>query len=520
MPNMNRLAFLKNDIPASLVVFLVALPLCMAIAVASGLPASAGLITGIVGGLVVGWIAGSPLQVSGPAAGLIVLVAGVVATYDGVPGLSGAGMLAVILLLAGIMQVAAGLLRLASWFRAVAPSVIQGMLAGIGANILVGQFHALFDLKPLSGGLANLQAIPESIQSLLLGTNGANALAALLGVFTIAILVAWEIFLKKKTILPAALAAIIAASVVAFALGWQVRFVDVPSGLAGVIRLPDWNLFAYVFDAEMAPHIWSSALGFAAIASAESLLCATAVDQLHQGPRTHYDRELLAQGVGNMLCALVGGLPMTGVIVRSSANLDAGGKTRAAAILHGVWLLGLVCLAPWVLALVPMASLAGILVFTGYKLINFKAVRELWAVGKSEVVIAAVTFAVIVGEDLLMGVLVGVVLSALKLLYNFTRLHMRLEDDLSRCRSILHLEGAATFLRLPQLAAMLESVPRAHELHVQMDRLDYIDHACFNLLANWAKQHQAQGGRLVIDWQTLHACFRQQPVTPPWRKAS
>lgn len=495
---MTWLSNLKQDIPASLVVFLVALPLCMAIAVASGLPASAGLITGIVGGMVVGCCAGSPLQVSGPAAGLIVLVAGIVELH-------GAAMLSVILLLAGGMQVVAGLLRLAPWFRAVAPSVIQGMLAGIGAIILLGQFHALFDRKPQSGGLTNLFAVPQTVGSLI---NDANRHALTIGVATIAVLVAWEIFLKKKSIIPGSLVAVLAASVFAGAMGWQVRFIEVPGNLAEAIRLPGLGAYAHCFHAEHALFIWTSALGVAAIASAESLLCATAVDQLHNGPRTLYDRELFAQGLGNMLCALLGGLPMTGVIVRSSANIDAGGKTRAASILHGVWILGLVCFLPTILTRVPMASLAGILVYTGYKLINFKAIKDLWAVGRSELFIYAVTFAVIVGEDLLIGVSIGVTLSALKLLYNFTRLSMRMEEDLTRSVSILHLEGAATFIRLPQLAAALESVPHAHELHVFMDKLDYIDHACINLLETWAKRHQAQGGRLVIDWRGLHARFK------------
>jgi MFS superfamily sulfate permease-like transporter len=513
---------LKQDIPASLVVFLVALPLCMAIAVASGMPASAGLLTGIIGGAIVGWFSGSPLQVSGPAAGLIVLVAGVIETY----GARGTSMLAVILFLAGGMQVAAGLLRLASWFRAVAPSVIEGMLAGIGALILAGQFHALFDLKPHSAGLANMLAIPASVGSVFTGTES-NLNSAIIGAFTIAVLAAWEMFLKKRTILPGALVAIVLASTLACTLGWEMRFVEVPRNLGGAIQMPNWSAFAFCFHPDHAMLIWSTALGMAAIASAESLLCATAVDQLHRGPRTHYDRELLAQGVGNMLCALAGGLPMTGVIVRSSANIHAGGKTRAAAILHGVWLLALVAFCPWILTRVPMASLAGILVYTGYKLINMHAIKELWRVSKSEVLIYAATFAVIVGADLLTGVLAGVILSALKLLYNFTRLRMRLEEDLTNGRTMLHLEGAATFLRLPQLAAALESVPHTFELQVHMDKLDYIDHACLNLLANWAKQHESLGGRLVIDWNSLHACFRQQHAAvsesvpaPAMRKAS
>ena len=199
---MNRLGNLKNDLPASLVVFLVALPLCMAISVASGMPVAAGLITGIVGGAVVGWFSGSPLQVSGPAAGLIVLVSGVIGYYDSrVPGVSGAAMLAVILCLAGFMQVLAGLLRLATWFRAVSPSVIQGMLAGIGAIILFGQFHALFDLPAHSGGLANILAIPETLASLLV-TGGATLHALSLGVLTFGILIS-GIFMATSPSRPA-----------------------------------------------------------------------------------------------------------------------------------------------------------------------------------------------------------------------------------------------------------------------------------------------------------------------------
>ncbi|MBI1830786.1 MAG: SulP family inorganic anion transporter, partial [Planctomycetes bacterium] len=398
------------------------------------------------------------------------------------------------------------------WFRAVAPSVIHGMLAGIGAIIVVTQFHALFDRDPRSDGIANLAAIPQTLSSLFVPENGDMLHALALGGLTMAVIAAWEFFLKKKTILPGSLIAVVAASVLALVMSWQVRFVTVPNQLADAIRLPDWNAFALCVDPELAMHIWSTALGIAAIASAESLLCATAVDQLHNGPRTQYDRELFAQGVGNFLCALLGGIPMTGVIVRSSANIDAGGKTRASAILHGAWILAIIGLAPSVLALVPMASLAGILVYAGCKLIDLTAIKELWAVGKGEVFIYAVTFAVIVGEDLLIGVLVGVVLSALKLLYTFTQLSMRMEEDLTNGVSTLHLDGAATFLRLPQLAAILESVPHTHELRVQMDNLDYIDHACFNLLATWAQRHQAQGGRLVIDWDSLHARFHEQPL--------
>jgi MFS superfamily sulfate permease-like transporter len=207
--------------------------------------------------------------------------------------------------------------------------------------------------------------------------------------------------------------------------------------------------------------------------------------------------------VGNLLCGLVGALPMTGVIVRSATNVEAGAKTRLSAFLHGVWLLLFVALLPSVLRLVPIASLAAVLVYTGYKLVNVKAVKELWAYSRGEVVIYAATLAGVVATDLLTGVLLGVGLSVVKLLYTFSHLGVRLERDKQRRTAVLYLEGAATFLRLPKLAAALERVRPGTELHVRLEGLSYVDHACLELLMDWEKQHMAKGGTLVVDWDTL-----------------
>jgi MFS superfamily sulfate permease-like transporter len=504
-----------KDVAASLVVFLVALPLCMGIAIASGLPPAAGLITGIVGGLVVGWIAGSPLQVSGPAAGLIVLVHDVAQRY-------GAETLGVILLLAGLLQVVAGIGRLAPWFRAVSPSVIQGMLAGIGALILLSQIHVMMDLAPHADGLSNLCAIPHTLWLTFnpFGETGHDQ-AAFLGFLTITVIFAWDLLFKTKSLIPGTLIAVILATVVAFHLRSPVRYVDVSSKLRDAVHAPAPAAWSLLLEA----HVWLSALAIALVASAESLLCAAAVDKLHSGPRTQFDRELIAQGVGNTLCGLLGGLPMTGVIVRSSANIHAGARTRLSTMLHGLWLLVLVAFLPGLLRLIPIACLAGILVYTGFKLINLPALRDLWAVSKSELAICSATFCVIVLRDLLTGVVVGVVLSGVKVLFTFARLTITVNHQPHAKRTELRLAGAATFLRLPHLASALENVPVHHELHVRFDDLSYIDHACFDLFTQWAQQHQAQGGRLVLDWHSLHARFRQENVATepdgaPLRKAS
>src|SRR6185436_578074 len=206
------------------------------------------------------------------------------------------------------------------------------------------------------------------------------------------------------------------------------------------------------------PSILISAISVAFIASAETLLCATAVDQMHRGPRTKYDRELAAQGVGNTICGLLGVLPMTGVIVRSGANVEAGAVTRASAIMHGVWLLLFVSVLPFTLKYIPLSALAAILVFTGYKLAYPKIVPTLLKYGRGEVLIYFVTIIMIVATNLLEGVLVGLGLSLIKLLYAFSHLEVRKVENGAADSVDLYLNGSATLIRLPKLAAELEKL--------------------------------------------------------------
>lgn len=494
--------WIGRDFLASIVVFLVALPLCMGIAIASGVSPALGLVTGIVGGLVVGVIAGSPLQVSGPAAGLAVLCWEVVQEH-------GLAVLGVVVLASGVLQVVAGILGLGRWFRAVSPSVIQGMLSGIGVLIFASQFHVMVDDAPPGGGLENLATIPSAIRSGLFPMAGdSHHLAAAIGALTIVALFGWE-RLRPPSLrfLPGSLVAISAASVAAVALRLPIVFVDVPHELASSLTFPTWGALARLGDAP----ILAEAVAFALIASAETLLCATAVDRMHDGPKTNYDRELLAQGIGNTICGAVGALPMTGVIVRSSANVEAGGTTRLSAILHGAWLLAFTVGVPFVLALIPRAGLAAILVYIGLKLFNFPALRRLWTVSRSELAIAIATIVTIVVTDLLTGVLLGLVLSALELLYTFSHLEMtvsrRAPRDGAPPRVDLYLEGAATFVRLPALADVLEGLPPGAEVHLHLGSLAYVDHASLELIGSWRAQHEGGGGRVVLEWDDLASRF-------------
>jgi MFS superfamily sulfate permease-like transporter len=520
---------LSRDLLSSIVVFFVALPLCMGVALASGAPIATGLITGLVGGLVVGGFSGSPLMVSGPTPANTVIVVALVERL-------GLGMLGLAVIIAGFFQLAAGALRLGPWFRAVSPAVVKGMLAGIGILIFASQFHVMVDDKPHGTGLENLLSIPQAVWKGI-GVNAAHSvgnalrvegeppqlrahhLAARLGVLTIAVILLWQKFASKKLkLLPGPLVAIVVATAVAATMDLPVLRVQLPANIAEDIRLPRFETI------QSAPwgELLVGGLMIAAVASAETMLSATALDQLKPGMRTNYDRELKAQGFGNVVCGFIGALPVTGVIVRSSTNVHAGAQTRLSTMLHGVWL-GLAAIAfGGLLQMIPTASLAAVLVFTGYKLVKFQDFRSLLAVDWREAAIYAATMTTIVVENLLTGVLVGIALAALKLLESFSRLKVRLESGGDN-RYALHLAGAATFVRLPRLAAALEQVPGGAELHVELDRLTYIDHACMELLHSWEEQHRTNGGSLTLDWDSLRAVFRQEgraDATPPDAEAA
>jgi MFS superfamily sulfate permease-like transporter len=488
---------LGRDLLASVVVFLVALPLCMGISIASGMPPTAGIITGIIGGLVVGFLAGSPLQVSGPAAGLSVLVLQFVQA-------NGVEMLGVVVLFAGILQFAAGTFKLGQWFRAVSPAVIHGMLAGIGVLILVAQFHVMLDGKPLGTGIQNLVGMPGALMAAI-EAGDHHLKAGGIGLLTILTIIGWSYAPKAWRVMPAPLVGVIVAILAAYVLGLtDITYVSVPDNIWSTVAFPTLDHLTRIIEAP----ILIGAISIAFIASAETLLCATAVDQMHSGPRTKYDKELSAQGVGNMICGLLGVLPMTGVIVRSGANVDAGAVTRASAILHGVWLLLFASVLPFTLNYIPISALAAVLVYTGYKLAYPKIVPTLQKYGRSEVAIYFITIATIVATNLLLGVVVGLALSLLKLLYAFSHLEVHKEESGNRVD--LRLKGAATLIRLPMLARELEQLKPNTNVHVHIGDLDYIDHACIDLLTNWDRQHKISGGSLEIEWDGLTEKYKSR----------
>ncbi|MPT47297.1 MAG: SulP family inorganic anion transporter [Sphingobium sp.] len=480
-----------RDFIASLVVFLVALPLCMGIAVASGMPAEAGLITGIIGGILVGLLAGSPLQVSGPAAGLAVLVFEIVQEQ-------GVVALGLIVLLAGAFQIGAGVLRIGHWFRAISPAVVHGMLAGIGLLIVLSQIHVLLDRSPLPSGLANLSAVPGAFIDLTPGTGDSKVAAFALGMLTIVSFLLWEkIRPQKLRLVPGALIGVVAATLAAFFLDPDVKRVEVPASLFAGMSLPGMGDLSRLLE----PQILLTAFVIAFIASAETLLSAAAVDRMHDGPRTQYNKELVAQGVGNMACGLAGGLPMTGVIVRSSANVQAGAITRLSAILHGIWILAFVALLPWLLREMPTASLAGVLVVTGWRLVSLSHAKHLFQqYGALPAAIWALTFVMVVLTDLLTGVLVGLALSLLELIPHIRNLKLGMkhkdgDDDVAE----VEITGAATCVNLPKLANQLDQIPDGGRIRLKFRDVVCLDHTCAEMITEWVSRKERRGTSVEFD---------------------
>ncbi|MBB4685133.1 SulP family inorganic anion transporter [Amycolatopsis jiangsuensis] len=470
---MRRLAVLRHDVPASLVVFLVAVPLSLGIALASGAPIVAGLIAAVVGGVVAGALGGSALQVSGPAAGLTVLMAETIDTF-------GWQVTCLITVLAGGLQVLLGLSRVARAALAISPAIVHGMLAGIGVTIVLGQLHVILGGKAQSSAIENIAELPGQI----FDHQGA---AAVIGLLTIAILLLWPKLPAAVRKVPGPLAAIAVATVVSLVAGMTLPRVELPGDLLQIRFAPELPGGGWV---DVAVAVVTIAL----IASVESLLSAVAVDKLHTGPRANLDRELIGQGTANMVSGAIGGLPVTGVIVRSSTNVAAGAKTRASAVLHGVWVLVFVVALAGVLGSIPLAALAGLLVHVGAKLVNPGHLRQVLRHG--DLPLYLVTLAGVVVFDLLTGVLAGVALAVLLMLRRtvWSGIHAERHGDDWR----VVVEGVLTFLSAPRLTKVLSTVPDRANVTLELV-VDYLDHAAFESLTTWQQAHERAGGTVTVD---------------------
>ncbi|MFT4876588.1 MAG: MFS superfamily sulfate permease-like transporter [Bacteroidia bacterium] len=476
---------LKNDLPAGLVVFLVAVPLCLGIAAVSGVPAFSGLIAGIIGGIVVGALSGSSLGVSGPAAGLAVIIFDAIdqmklnvaetATQDVFAEAFQMFLLAVVI--AGVIQVILGFINGGIIGYYFPSSVIKGMLAGIGLTIFLKEVpHALGYDKDIEGDMDFWQVDGENTFSEILNAFGNPDFGATIIAFVgIAILILWQQkFINKfkfSTIIQGPLVAILAGIGLVFAFKGgshemiAEHLVNVPvakntNDFLSFFTFPNFGAITNVL-------VWKTAAVIAVVASLETLLCVEATDKLDpEKSITPTNRELKAQGVGNILSGLIGGLPITQVIVRSSANIQSGGKTKMSAIIHGFFILGFVALLPEVLNLVPRASLAAILLIVGYKLANPAIFKEMWAEGKSQFIPFIVTIFFIIFKDLLWGVGIGLVVAIFEILYlNYKKPYL-VDADLVKDNNQFHFQLAedVTFLHKANILATLNKVPNGSKV--------------------------------------------------------
>jgi carbonic anhydrase len=481
----------SRDLLASLVVFLVAVPLALGIALASNAPILSGLIGCVAGGIVAGLFGGAPLQVTGPAAGLTVIVAGLVQQF-------GWPVVCAITALAGVVQILFGSLKIARICLAITPAVVHGMLAGIGVTIALAQIHILLGGAPESSAWKNLKALPGQILDV-------HTHAAILGLLTIAILFLWQYVPKRLKMLPGALVAVLVSTLISNLVWFDVTRVKLPT-----------NLFEYTLP--QLPKDWGAFIGaaltVAMVASVESLLCAVATDKLHSGPRANLDKELIGQGATNIVSGMLGGLPVTGVIVRSAANINAGARTRLSAILHGVWVLVFVLLLGAQLERIPLATLAGLLVYVGLRLVNPDHIREL--LHHNEFWVYLVTLLSVTFWNLLAGVGVGIALAVILLLRKLSHTHIVVEQRADRWH--VRMDGTLTFFSVPQMTAALNEIPQGAGVDIDL-LVDYMDHAAFDALHGWRVTHEKLGGQVDID--EMHEDWYESAVSgaPRTRKS-
>jgi MFS superfamily sulfate permease-like transporter len=483
-----RIIWLKHDLPAGLSVFLVALPLCLGIALASGAPLYAGLLAGIIGGLVVSLISGSPLAVSGPAAGLTTVVAASIVS------LGDYRIFLLAVMVAGLFQLVLGLLRLGTLANYFPSSVIKGMLAAIGIILISKQVPiALGYDRPdfwTNGFLKLFQwnNFPGEFDTF---NHDITRGAIVITVVSLAILILLQQpFARVLKVVPAPLivvaCGILTNSIFAhIASGFSLRqtqLVQIPPGIFSNITFPDFTKLASTTQ------VWKDGVVIGLLATLETLLCIEAIDKLDRRNRiTPVNRELVAQGIGNMACGLLGAIPITAVVVRGAANVDAGGQTRLAAFTHGLFLLLAIVLVPFLLNLIPYASLAAILIITGYNLAKPKLFINMWSLGRKQFVPFLITIVAILLTDLLIGVSLGLLIAIYFIVQNNFKAEYKItkgkHDGIER--HYIKLNSNVTFLNKVNLRKALDEVPEYSVLTIDGSECNFIDYDILEIISEY-----------------------------------
>jgi len=483
-----RIIWLKHDLPAGLSVFLVALPLCLGIALASGAPIYAGLLSGIIGGLVVALISGSQLAVSGPAAGLTTLVAASIVSL----GDYKIFLLAVIV--AGLFQLLLGLLKLGAIANYFPSSVIKGMLAAIGLILISKQIPlALGYDRPdfWTSGFLNLFSSENFLGNFKNFNHHITRGAILITAVSLIILILFQQpFAKKLRVIPAPLLVVVIGVITNIVFTnttsglslKQTQLVNIPSNVLASISFPDFSKLFSKSD------IWKDGILIGLLATLETLLCIEAIDKLDKRNRvTPVNRELIAQGIGNMTCGLLGAIPVTAVVVRGAANVDAGGRTKLAAFTHGLFLLFAVLLVPFLLNKIPYASLAAILLVTGYNLTKPKLFRNMWSLGWKQFIPFVITIIVILSTDLLIGVTIGLLCS----IYFIVQNNFKADYKITKTTipgietEYIKLNSNVTFLNKVKLRKALDEVPEYSVLTIDGSECNFIDYDILEIISEF-----------------------------------
>jgi len=486
----------KSDLPASIVVFFVAVPLCLGIALASGAPLFSGVIAGMVGGIAVGIASGSPLGVSGPAAGLAVIVLSAITTLGSWP----AFLVAVVL--AGIIQLVMGFAKAGFIAYFFPSSVIKGMLTGIGLLIILKQIpHALGYDKTVEGDFSFLQTDGETtFSSIARAFDAFTPGAILIAALSITILMLWDAVLTKKH----KIFQLIQGPIVVVVLGmvmnycYQQGFLDFSLTTDQVVNIPApknladfFNQFTFPdFSAITNFEVWKTAFVMAIIASLETLLCVEATDKLDPYKRiTPTNRELKAQGLGNIISGLIGGLPITQVIVRSSANISFGGKTKLSAILHGVFILISAITIAELLNLIPLASLAAILIMVGYKLAKPALFRQMYKLGDEQFVPFTATIVGILATDLLKGITIGILFGIFYTLRHSYRNAYHMKDVITTedGQEVHHIVLAeeVTFFNKASIMQALDAIPANSKVIIDCTKSKSIAYDVVEFIQNY-----------------------------------
>ncbi len=496
-----RLLWLKYDLPAGLSVFLIALPLCLGIALASGAPLYAGIVSGIIGGLVVALISGSPLAVSGPAAGLTTLVAASIISL----GSYQTFLLSVIV--AGLFQLLLGLLKLGAIANYFPSSVIKGMLAAIGIILISKQiplaigydkpdfwtsgFPALFTSGHFLGNIHNFNL------------HIARGTMVITAVSLIVLVLLQKPFAKKMGIIPAPLVVVVigvllsllfSSSVTGYSLK-QTQLVNIPGNIFAGISFPDFSKFFSIKE------IWKDGLVIGALATLETLLCVEAIDKLDRHNRiTPVNRELVAQGIGNMLCGLLGAIPITAVVVRGAANVDAGARTKLSAFTHGLFLLLAVLTVPFLLNKIPYASLAAILMVTGFNLTKPKLFRNMWSLGLKQFLPFIITIIAILSTDLLIGVSIGLLLSVFFIIRNNFKTEYKISSSRQNGIEVyyIRLNSNVTFLNKVNLRKALDQVEEDSELTIDGSDCNFVDYDILEIISEYAVKADDRNIKLIL----------------------